>query len=432
MSYESAIEYLYGLQWHGIKLGLDNPRALLARAGNPHLSFRTAHIAGTNGKGSTSAMLCHLLMRSGLRTALFVSPHMLSFTERISVDMAQISRDEVVEYASRVRGLAEGMAPTFFEVVTAMAMLYFRDRAADAAVFETGMGGRLDATNIIAPEVAAITPIGMDHAEFLGDTIEKVASEKAGIIKKGVPVVSAAQSPDAARVIAEAASAAGAQLYIEGDQFHALNIRPDSTGVTFDYASDTLSAKGVRVPLFGSYQARNAALAIKCAELMGAASAITPDAFEALRWPGRLQRAADSPPTYIDGAHNPPAARALASELSRAEGFEGLALVMGVMKDKDVSGIVRPLLPLASEVFFCAPAYGRAAKPAELAAIARAAGCAATIHAMDSVADAIAAARATGRTVLVAGSFYTAGEAFEALGMSAVFGTLRESGPITR
>ena len=438
MSYNETIDYLFGLQWHGIKLGLDNPRLLLERLGNPHEGgVRFAHAAGTNGKGSTCAMLRCMLSSSGLHAGLFSSPHIVSFTERIGIDGIQVTEREVIELAQEVMAKAEGMKPTFFEVVTAMAFMYFQNGKADCAVMETGMGGRLDATNVITPEVTIITPIGLDHAEFLGDTLEAVAHEKAGIIKPGVPVICARQEPAAMEVIARRATELGSQVYTEGIDFSADNIRCNQSGVTFDYVSDDNSSKGqlrdISVPLRGEYQARNASLAVRALEVMtgNIDEIVIKKGLSGVSWPGRLELVADNPPVYVDGAHNPAAARSVARELMREASLQaGMTLVIGVMSDKDAEGIIKPLLPLASSVIFTRAAYGRASEPEALTSIAKSLGFENPISESASVAEAIKDAVKIGQPVLVTGSFYSAGEAMEALGIKSVLGTLRESAPL--
>lgn len=431
MQFNETIDRLYALQWHGIKLGLDNPIKLLGRLHNPQSGMRFAHIAGTNGKGSTARMLSSILTATGRRVGLFTSPHLLSFTERISIDGVQVSEEQVVELAREVLDASEGMAPTFFEVVTAMAFLHFSRNRVDCAVIETGLGGRLDATNVINPEVTVITPIGLDHAEFLGNTIREVATEKAGIIKTGSRLVCAGQHPQAMEIIEHTASELGAPMTIAGREFGAVNIERDLDGVLFGYQCGVGTITRLRIPLMGEYQAHNAALAVRAYEAM--TNTLDEDAIrEGLKhasWPGRLELVADDPPVFIDGAHNAPAADALARELT-GQGYSGMmTLVLGVMQDKDAAGIIGPLLPLGKQVIFTRAAYGRAASPVALALQAREMGFSGTFHEVQCVADAIGEARAMGSPVLVAGSFYTAGEALEALGRKSVLGTLRESGP---
>jgi dihydrofolate synthase/folylpolyglutamate synthase len=430
MAYQDTIDYLYGLQKHGIKLGLENPGRLLSLFGDPQGAFRAVHVAGTNGKGSTSAALASVLRQAGRRVGLFTSPHITSFTERIAVDGHEITENDVVSLAEEIRQKAEGMEPTFFEVVTVMGFLYFKRKGVDWAVVETGMGGRLDATNVLLPRLCIITTVDLDHREFLGEALADMAREKAGIIKKGVPVVSAAQQAGAMEAIESAASDNGAPLYVEGRDF-GFSVRDCEPGkVFFDYRSGGLSMEGLAVPLSGDYQARNASLAIKAYELISGCGAGFEDdvrtGLSTMRWPGRLELLSDNPPVFIDGAHNPGAARALAITVRRdiLKGGRKLVLVMGVMADKDLEGILAPLVPLASEIIFAAPDYGRAARPGELLRVALSMGYSAKTA--PSVKEALRMARAYNEIVLVTGSFYTIGEAREAMGAKGFLAGLRE------
>jgi len=433
MAYGGTIRYLYGLQRHGIKLGLENPRRLLSLFGDPQAAFRSAHVAGTNGKGSTSAALASMLRGAGMKTGLFTSPHIVSFTERIMVDGMEIGQEEVVALADEIRAAAAGLEPTFFEVVTVMGFLYFKRRGVDWAVVETGMGGRLDATNVLKPEVSVITTVDMDHAEFLGDDSSSIAREKAGIIKPGVPVVSANQKAGAMEVLERAAREKGSPLHVEGRDFKFVMKAAKPGRVIFDYFSGGEVMKDLVVPLSGSYQALNASLAVRAFEIIsGGPARDVPDeravreGLANVRWPGRLELISQDPPVFIDGAHNPGAARALAEALRANYLTSGnkLTLVMGIMSDKDIAGILGPLLPLASEVIFAAPDSARAARPEALSDVARELGFASKTA--PSVKDALRMACALGHMVLVTGSFYTMGEAREALGAKGFLTGLRE------
>ncbi|MDH4233254.1 MAG: bifunctional folylpolyglutamate synthase/dihydrofolate synthase, partial [Nitrospirota bacterium] len=398
MRYGDTIEYLYGLQQHGMKFGLDNIKRLMSALGEPQKSFFSIHVAGTNGKGSTSAMIESLLRTKGVRTGLFTSPHLVSFTERIRVNGQEISEDEVIALADEVRQVVSGpgdFSPTFFEVVAAMAFLYFRKMQVQWAVVEVGMGGRLDATNILLPEVSVITSIGLDHREFLGDTLEDIAREKAGIIKAGVPVVAAGQSPGVMRVIERRCEEAGAPLFRYNAEFTAEIASGDPEAVALHYQGCN-AYRDVVVALSGEYQVMNAALAIKAVE---AAAEKYPElggdirkGLSAVRWPGRLEMIKESPPVLIDGAHNPQAAAALGSFLRKVAGtkYKRIILIAGVMGDKDIEGILKPLLPLAAEILFAAPAYGRAASVEKLQVVAGAMGYAS--RKAETVAGALAAA----------------------------------------
>jgi dihydrofolate synthase/folylpolyglutamate synthase len=435
MSYQRTIEYLYGLQQHGMKFGLDNIRRLMSIFGNPQLAFRAVHVAGTNGKGSTSAMIESILRTSGVRTGLFTSPHLLSFTERIRINGREITEEEVISLAEEVRSAAgeiDDFSPTFFEVVTTMAFLHFRNSGVEWAVSETGLGGRLDATNVIVPEVSVITRIGLDHCDFLGRTLREIAGEKAGIIKAGVPVVSADQDAEAADVVAEKSAEKGSELFSFGKEFTAGLISESLDGITFHY-SGSGTFQDLRVPLAGDFQMVNASLAVKAAEvLFSRFPGLHADVQKGLadvRWPGRLELVKDDPPMLIDGAHNPQAAVVLSKNLKKIAlpKYKRIILVMGAMGDKDVEGLIEPLLPLAAEVLFAAPAYGRAASPERLAAAAAKMGHASIVA--PGVAEAILKAEELwqpGDLIVITGSFYTIGEAKEFLGNKGVLTRLRE------
>jgi dihydrofolate synthase/folylpolyglutamate synthase len=435
MSYPRTIEYLYSLQKHGMKFGLDNIRKLMSVFHNPQGSFRSVHVAGTNGKGSTSAMIESVLRTAGVKTGLFSSPHLISFTERIRINGEEITEHDVITLAEEVRAAAEKIddfSPTFFEVVTAMAFLHFRKAGVEWAVMETGLGGRLDATNVIVPEVAVMTRIGIDHCEFLGKTLREIASEKAGVIKDGVPVVSASQEEAAMEVIRRKAAERGSQLFTYGESFEAELISESLDGISFRYTGEGRT-KDLSVSLAGRHQMINGSVAVKTAEiLMEKYPAMRCDVGKGLstvQWPGRLEMVNDDPPVLIDGAHNPQAASALSVYLKEValSRFKRIILVVGAMGDKDIEGILGPLLPIASEILFTAPAYGRSAPPQRLAAEAAAKGYSSII--VPGVAEAVKKAEEMslpGDLVVITGSFYTLGEAIESLGNKGVLTRLRE------
>lgn len=469
MTYPDAIDYLYGLQKYGIKLGIEKTGNILSALGNPHRGFKSIHVAGTNGKGSVSAMICSILMSHGFKVGLFTSPHLVSFTERIRIDNEEIRETDVASIAEEMRAeirkiKPEIPEPTFFEFITAMAFLYFYRNNIDWAVVETGMGGRLDATNTLIPEVSVITRISYDHKEFLGSTLSGIAGEKAGIIKKGIPSVCAMQEKEADRVIRKTAETKSSQLYIYGEDFSGDMESSGLDGITFSYHNGKMTVPGLRVPLAGDHQLSNACIAIKASLLAmegSDASGVVRQAFHekkesenALRsthhasrireglastsWRGRLEILNSKPQIMIDGAHNPDAAAALASFIKKhLKGFR-IILVIGLMSDKDIPGILAQLLPAASEIIFTAPDYGRAAPPQKLSEHAAAMGFASTNA--DTVKDAIGIAIKSGSKskdsgadnkdsalILITGSFYVIGEALEALGEKAVLGSLRET-----
>jgi dihydrofolate synthase / folylpolyglutamate synthase len=468
MSYHETIRYLYDLQLHGIKFGLDNIHKLASELGSPHKSFLTVHVAGTNGKGSTSAIIASILQQAGLGTGLFTSPHLVSFTERIRLNGEEISEKEVIELVREIRDAAchiRDFSPTFFEAVTAMAFLHFARKKVDIAVIETGMGGRLDATNIVTPQVSVITNIGFDHREFLGNTLREIAREKAGIIKKGIPVVSSFQEPEAAKIIEEQAGKNNSELFFYGSDFSAALKREDISEICFDYEDrGSIAVHDLLLKMAGEHQMQNASVAIKAALLLNSrglipkvsgdvnvrhSSLITPDCIREgvrnFRWPGRLECLNEEPAVFIDGAHNPAAADALAKTLKKCyiEKFKKIIIILGVMDDKDIKGLMKPLLPFASELICTSAACGRAAAPEKIAGIATAAGypnaiIAATVKdAVDMAMKSVSGGVLNDSTkysgggdfrplILVTGSFYAIGEAKELFGHKGVLSRMRE------
>lgn len=450
MSYSDTINYLYSLQKYGIKLGLDNTVKLLSCFNNPQASFKSVHIAGTNGKGSTSAMAASILQSAGFKVGLFTSPHLVSFTERIKVNNEQITESEAVELTDEIRDAVsriKDFSPTFFEVVTVMGFLYFKRKNVDWAVIETGMGGRLDATNVLIPEVSVITSISYDHKDFLGETISAIAEEKAGIIKNGIPVVTSEQEPAVMDVIKKKADEKGSGLFIYGKDFSVTTKKEDINGSLFDYRGD-MELEGLEIFLAGRHQILNAALAVKTSEVLIKKSALLAARLTAeviksgiknTEWHGRLEFISDNPPILIDGAHNPSASSVLADSLRNnfLDTYRRIILIMGIMADKDIKGIMAPLLPLASEIIFTSPSYERAASPERLAECASSLGFT-NIHIARTVEDAIG--MATERSALsvqrsatkkpelivITGSFYTIGEAKEVLGAKGILSRLRE------
>jgi dihydrofolate synthase/folylpolyglutamate synthase len=431
MTYRDTISYLFGLQKQGIKFGLTTSRGLLALLGGPQERFRSVHVAGTNGKGSTAAFLASILRAAGYRVGLYTSPHLIDFTERIRVNGEPVSRGRVVELAARVRQAAAGLQapdgsgpvmPTFFEVTTAMAFAHFAENGVELAVVEAGMGGRLDSTNVITPLVSVITNIDLEHTEFLGQTIEAIASEKAGIIKQGIPVVTGAVQPEAVAVLEREAARQGAPLHRLPEHLGPERVRTGAETL-FDYRGIDASYRDLRTGMIGKHQAGNASLAIAAVECLRRARVDVPEA--ALRdgigrtaWEGRLERMAERPAIYLDGAHNPASAAVLAEALRELKaGYRRLVLVIGILKDKDHRGILERLLPLADRVVATRPAYDRAMTADALAAeVRRVHG---DVAAAATVADALARARedaGENDLIVVTGSLYTVGDARALLG----------------
>ncbi|WP_420263673.1 bifunctional folylpolyglutamate synthase/dihydrofolate synthase [Candidatus Magnetominusculus dajiuhuensis] len=435
--YEKAVSYLYSLQKFGIKLGLANITHISDLLAAPQTAYKTIHVAGTNGKGSTCAMLQGILMEKGYKTGIFTSPHMVRFTERIKVDGGEISPDDVVALTEEINQAisgVDGLTPTFFEFVTAIAFLYFRKQGVDWAVFETGMGGRFDATNIIMPEASVITNINIDHREFLGNTIEEIAVEKAGIIKRGTPVITTSQTPGALGVIRQKAAQQNARLEVFGEDFDAQPIRQDITGTTFKYRGGS-GIEALTIPFTGGHQVENAACAVRCAELLFNSTEGIESALRGIKWPGRCELVRHAGmDVLLDGAHNPAAAAALSStlhDLYLRQSFSEVILIFGAMADKDTVGMLRALMPTANTLILSAPSYERAARPEVLLEMAKEFSTSSTpaLCTAPSIREAIKMAGQfykQGGLVVITGSFYTVGEAKEAMGQRPLLKELAE------
>ncbi len=368
-SRNKTLEFLFSLQSHGIKLSLSRIKELLRLLGDPQDDFPSIHIAGTNGKGSTAAYLNCISGKAGLRTGLYTSPHLLKFNERIQVSGRPISDQDMLRIAVKVKKAAKRMAGpdrvlSFFEFTTAMAFLYFKERSVDLGVIETGMGGRFDATNVITPLASVITNIGLDHTMYLGPKIKDIAFEKAGIIKRGVPVITGEEKAAALDVINKASRKMGARLFKIGQDFTPEK-RP---GGGLDYSGIKIDIKGLTPGLRGAHQLKNAACALAAIEVLRESGFKIP--VKAIRqglkrtvWPARVEVVSRRPLVILDAAHNPDGALTLADALKEFR-YKSLTLVLGIMADKDIPGILSSLAPLADRIIACAPKTGRAASPA--------------------------------------------------------------------
>jgi len=360
MEYDDFTQWMFNLERFGIKLGLDNVTEYMGRIGNPQNDFRSIHVAGTNGKGSVCAFAANILQRQGLKVGLYVSPHLVDFTERISINGKQISHKDTVRIGSDLRPTMDQMASegtdkqlTFFEFTTGLAFKYFSENKIDIAVVEVGLGGRLDATNILRPEVGVVTRIGLEHTKYLGNTIPEVAREKAGIIKGGMHVVTCERGEEALPVIVAACKKRGAALRRIDADFRVTNVRRSLSGTTFDY-SGRREIVDLATHLVGAYQTENAAAAIAAVdELEPKGVSVSEDSVRegilTTKWPGRLGVVSKRPVLVFDGSHNPDGASRTAEEL-RSLGLVPLTLVIGCMQDKDVREIVKALAPIASSM----------------------------------------------------------------------------------
>ncbi|SMC27793.1 dihydrofolate synthase / folylpolyglutamate synthase [Desulfacinum hydrothermale DSM 13146] len=418
--YEKAVQFLFNLQKAGIKFGLNRTESLLSRLGNPHHRFSALHIAGTNGKGSTAAMIAAILHRHGFRVGLYTSPHLVRFTERFRIDDKEVSPHKVFRAFEHVMEVVEGdELPTFFEAVTAMAFQLFAAEGVEWAVVETGMGGRLDATNLLEPRVSIITNVALDHQEFLGSTLSAVAREKAGIIKKETPVLTAARQPVVLSAFKTRCLKMRAPLLRLGTHFRVR--RNGSRHFTYD----GLHRRWPHLPLglLGEHQCHNAALALAALELLEEQDVLRLDldrvreGLAHVHWPGRLEILEHNPVVMVDGAHNPSGAESLRNSLTHFFRYRKLHLVMGIMADKDIRGIFRRLLPHAETAIFTRPRYGRAADPELLRRLAK--PYIQRHYVVDHPADAIAQAKdmATEEDLIcITGSLYFIGEVKELYG----------------
>jgi dihydrofolate synthase/folylpolyglutamate synthase len=415
---QACLEEMFALRRFGIKLGLETVRRILRHLDHPQRRFRSLHVAGTNGKGSVASLLAAILQAAGYRVGLYTSPHLVRFNERIRVNGREIDDRRIVALYRRVRrAAAGGREPTFFEFTTAMALAEFARRKVDWAVIETGMGGRLDATNAILPEAAVITNISLEHRDYLGGTLAQIASEKAGIIKRGRPVVTGVRQPAALAAITAAAARQSAPLYRRGDSFRVRG-RPDGT---FTYIGIAHTWRGLATALPGDYQRDNAALALAVCELLRDQAprldlAAVREGLRRHRWPGRLEVVARRPLVIFDGAHNLDAAGKLGRWLAQNRGGRPLTLVTGILDDKPYRAMLRRLLPHAARVIVTRARIDRALPPETLAAAAR--PLVSEVRIIPQVAEALRYAVATAPPeglVLVAGSLYVVGEAREAV-----------------
>jgi dihydrofolate synthase/folylpolyglutamate synthase len=409
---------MYGLRRFGIILGLETIKSILNDLGNPQNRFRSIHVAGTNGKGSVAAALSSILQESGYRVGLYTSPHLVRFNERICINNRQISDDAVVKsYHAVQKAHHEKRQPTFFELTTAMAFYEFGRQAVDWTVIETGMGGRLDATNIIHPAVSIITNISMEHREYLGNSLAQITREKAGIIKRATPVVTAIRQRHAKSVIQQIAAKKSAPLYILGENFKARHLR--SGGFTYYGIENTWHH--MRSALLGNYQVENAALAIAACELLNKNKAVISEnnirnGLIKTRWPGRLEIVSDHPMIILDGAHNLIAARKLARFLGNNLAHRPITLVVGILNDKPYKAMLKSLLPVCSRLVITQAKIDRALDTRQLFDVVK--NKISDVRMISDVAEAVAQAVATAdsnEVVCIAGSLYVVGEAKAAI-----------------
>ena len=420
MNYPDSVDFLYALgnEIKTAKLGLERITAVLEALGCPQNSTRTVHVAGTNGKGSTCAMIEAGLRAHGLRTGLFTSHHLSEPTERIRIDGQPISAAEFAAAFDRVHAVVEDLLQsgridlhtTYFETVTAMAFVVGQARSVSVFVVEVGLGGRLDATNVVHPELTVITPIDFDHEQFLGKSLQSIAAEKAGILKRGVPSVFAHQRPEAAAVLDRRA----AELTVAVTRTIQWEIRDLDLhrGGSRFRAGDL----AIECPLAGEHQVENAVTAVSALKALQVPDAAIQSGIAGVRWPGRLERISANPEIVVDGAHNPAGARALAAYIDRFYRGRRVRLIFGAMRDKAIDEIAGILFPLAAEVILTAPRQARALSPEAL----RNAIEHPNLRVAPTVAQALAMVRdaAPEDAIFVGGSLFLVAEARDTIGVA--------------
>lgn len=414
MTYDDTVRFLFSLgpELKAVKWDLARIRALLAELGDPQARCRYVHVAGTNGKGSTCAMLASVLRVAGFRTGVYTSPHLIDPRERIEIDGMAIGEAEWVAAFEEVHAAAERLLaregidahPSFFETVTAMAFLAFARAEVEMVVLETGLGGRLDATNVIDPEVAVITQIDFDHEAFLGSSIEAIAAEKAGILKAGRPAVFSAQRPDALSVLERRALELDIPVH-HSSEWRVEGLSLDRFGSRFTLVAD--EEIPIECPLAGAHQVENARTAVAALSAMGIPAAAIREGIARAKWAGRLERVARDPDIILDGAHNPAGARALAEYIRRFFAEEPVRIIYGAMRDKAVEEVTSTLFPLAAEVIVTEPRQPRAVNREALAEMIdhprmRMAG---------DIGEALRMASEAPMTTFVTGSLFLVGEA---------------------
>jgi dihydrofolate synthase / folylpolyglutamate synthase len=430
MNYKESIQYLESYRKFGIRLGLSRMRHLLGLLGDPQKKFRSVHVAGTNGKGSVCAMTASVLKEAGYKTGLYTSPHLLDYTERIKINGRDIPRGRFASAVKKVKSVLDSgyslkELPTEFELLTAAAFLYFAEKKTDIAVIETGLGGRLDSTNVVEPLVCAITNVELDHCRVLGSTVKKIAAEKAGIIKPGVPVVTACKNAEALNVVRAACKKNRCTLIRCAGSGAEIKVEPVSSSVrgqTVNMFSKGRTVKDIKIPFLGSHQALNAAVAAgvlfalqrfyaECSRSVS--SSVLRKGFARARWPARFQVTGRRPLTVIDGAHNPSGIKELFKELAKFKTNKIFAVV-GILKDKDYPGMIREICRHSGLVIAVSPESPRSCPAGLIASMSRKRGVPA--RTAGSPAEGLRLAmRLAGRcdAICVCGSLYTCAEVLQ-------------------
>ena len=423
MNYSDAIDFLFNLELFGVKLGLSNITKFLSRLGNPQDSYETIHVAGTNGKGSTAAMLEAMLVENGYKVGKFTSPHLVEYRERFRINKRKVSEEYVADFVSDHKRFIQDARITFFETATALAFNLFKDEKVDMAVVEVGLGGRLDATNMLKPVASVITQLALDHLHVLGNTIERIATEKAGIIKEGVPLVTSTKDKTALGILEEIASEQKAPMtrLILRKHYQVLDITPQYT--QFLYSGNSAPASEYRVNLPGEHMAENASLALRTLDLLQAKGIIernykNHDGLQKVYWPGRFQILDREPKLILDAAHNPHGIAALADTLEAVFPGEKFVVLFGVLQRRDFDLLFDQLARFTRKLVICKPKTNRAATIEELVFNAISHRLEFTViedsaeafeHSVD-IAD-------RNRYIVVTGSHFTLGEVYRHLGV---------------
>jgi dihydrofolate synthase/folylpolyglutamate synthase len=419
-SYSAAIEALFARTTSGTKFGLERTEAILARLGSPHQKLAAIHVAGTNGKGSVVATAEALLSAPGRKIGRYTSPHLIDFRERITVGSEPIPEEAVLEFLEKWVPAAEEMGATFFELTTALAFDWFARQNVDIAVIETGLGGRLDSTNVLTPRVATVTSIGLDHTDLLGNTLDAIAREKAGIFKRGVPAVIGEASPDIRSLLASCAKEAGADpIVLVHDEYRISDVAVSTRGTSFTLENGSKTQR-LTTPLIGAFQARNTAIALATVATLGESyvpkSAEISKKLAKLFLPGRFQRHGKF---IFDVAHNPDGARTVAESIRALNPPAPRTALLAVLADKDWQGIIRALAPAVDRfVFTHAPSAPQERRwdPSQAQVFAKSQGLESRVE--PDLDAALERAQKSGETVLVTGSFHTVGDVMSRLQVS--------------
>ncbi|MBF0389835.1 MAG: bifunctional folylpolyglutamate synthase/dihydrofolate synthase [Desulfamplus sp.] len=435
ISYSECLKEMFALGRFGIKLELETTAAILQRLGEPQKRFCSIHIAGTNGKGSIASYIASILQFSGFKTGLYTSPHLIKFNERFCINGSMVSDDEVVESYLAVKEADIGdRKATFFEISTAMAFYLFAKHNVDWAVIETGMGGRLDATNVLNPEVTVISNLSIEHTEYLGNTLEEIAAEKAGIIKQNTPLITGVHQPSALEVIYKIAQKRSAPIYQYGKDFNAVESRSngndDNIGTKFSYSGINVMWHDMETSLKGEHQIQNSAIALAACETIMDRYGLTQDSIKKglkeTKWAGRLEYILQNPMVIIDGAHNLDAAQNLAKYLKKHHSQNQLTMVIGILSDKPYKEMLSYFLGVADRVIFTRANIDRSLDPNILKDFATTITDA-KIEIIENVGDAVSYAinqaiddekgkqkdnqSSKSASICIAGSLYVAGEA---------------------